>query len=148
MIRLEPFLTFTVDVGPLTDLGLCGGVRRRLVPLLGGTVTGAHQGTVLPGGADWQQMSPDGALEIAARYILSLDEGLVEVDSRGLRHASPDVMARLDRGEAVDKSEYYFRTAIRFYSSSPKLAHLNSMLAVSIGERQARKVRLDVFRVT
>jgi hypothetical protein len=144
MIELVPFLKLDIEVDAIIDLG--GG--RRLVPITGGTVSGAHPGTVLPGGADWQNILPDGRLDIAARYVLKLHDGLVEVDSRGLRHAAPQVLARLDRGEAVDRSDYYFRTAIRLSTASSHLSYLNSLLLVSMGERRARSVHLDVYRVT
>ena len=148
MIELAPFLKFIVQVDPVIELDKQGGVRRRLVPITGGTVSGAHSGIVLPGGADWQEMRSDGGLDIAARYVLDLGEGLVEVDSRGLRHAAPEVLARLERGEAVDRSDYYFRTAIRLRTSCAALSHLNNLLLVGAGERQARSVHLDVHRVT
>ena len=144
MIELVLFLKLDVEVDAIIDLG--GG--RRMVPITGGTVSGTHSGTILPGGADWQEVLPDGSLDIAARYVLKLHDGLVDVDSRGLRHAAPEVLARLDRGEAVDKSDYYFRTAIRLRTSSPHLSYLNSLLLVSVGERRARSVHLDVYRVT
>lgn len=148
MAELLPFLKLDVEVGAVIDLGTQGLPRRRLVPINGGSVSGTHSGTILPGGADWQDVLPDGSLDIAARYVLELQDGLVEVDSRGLRHAAPEVLARLDRGEAVNASEYYFRTAIRLRASSAKLSHLNSLLLVSVGERRARSVHLDVYRVT
>jgi hypothetical protein len=148
LIALAPFLTLEVQVDPVIDLGAFGTARRRMVPITGGTVCGAHSGTVLPGGADWQEVRPDGSLDIAARYVLNLQEGLVEVDSRGLRHATPEVLARLERGEDVDRADYYFRTAIRLRSSAAALSHLNNLLLVSVGERRARKVHLDVYRVT
>lgn len=148
MAELLPFLTFDVTVEAIIDLGPSSGARRRMVPITGGTVAGAHNGIILPGGADWQEVLPDGSLDIAARYVLKLEDGLVEVDSRGLRHAAPQVLARIDRGEMVDKSDYYFRTAIRLRTTSPALGYLNSLLCVSIGERRARSVHLDVRRVT
>jgi len=144
MIELIPFLKLDVEVDAIIDLG--GG--RRMVPITGGTVCGAHPGTILPGGADWQEVLADGSLDIAARYILQLHDGLVEVDSRGLRHAAPEVLARLDRGEAVGRSDYYFRTAIRLRTSSSHLTYLNNLLLVSVGERRARSVHLDVYRLT
>lgn len=119
-----------------------------MVPITGGTVCGAHSGIILPGGADWQDVLADGSLDIAARYVLKLDDGLVEVDSRGLRHATPEVLARIDRGEAVDRNDYYFRTAIRLRTAAAKLSYLNSMLLISVAERRARSVHLDVYRVT
>jgi hypothetical protein len=148
MIELVPFLELHVQVEPVIDLGTTGTARRRVVPITGGTVSGVYSGTILPGGSDWQDVLPDGSLDIAARYVLKLENGLVEVDSRGLRHAEPQVLARLDRGEEVAPSDYYFRTAVRLRTSAVSLSKLNSMLLVSVGERRARSVHLDVYRVT
>ena len=147
-MQLQPLFQFTVEVGPAVDLGALDAIRRRMVPIAGGTVTGAHRGTILPGGADFQQVRPDGTLEISARYVLSLEEGLVEVDSRGLRHGTADILSRLDRGEKVDRSEYYFRTAMRFRAASPPLAYLNNVIAVSLGERHVSAVNLEIYRLT
>jgi hypothetical protein len=147
MIHLVPLLKLAVEVSDPVDLGVCGGVGRRMIPITGGSVSGAHNGTILPG-ADWQLVGPDGCLDIAAHYVLSLEEGLVEVDSRGLRHAVPAVAERLKQGAAVGRDEYYFRTAIRFKTSSPALAYLNTLIAVSVGERLMHCVNLDVFRLT
>jgi hypothetical protein len=65
--------------------------HRRVVNLLGGTVSGARlNGRVLPGGADWQIVAADGALDIHARYTIESDTGaLVQVDSKGMRHGPP-----------------------------------------------------------
>lgn len=148
MIELVPFLELDVMVDAVIDLGSQGIAGRRMVPITGGTVSGAHSGVILPGGADWQQVLPDGSLDIAAHYVLKLNDGLVGVDSRGLRHATPEVLARLDRGDQVDRSDYYFRTAIRLRTSAAALTYLNNLLLLSVGERHARSVHLDVFRVT
>jgi hypothetical protein len=116
------------------------------VPILGGTVDGAYQGTILPG-ADWQSAAPDGTLDISARYILSLEQGLVEVQSNGIRTASPEVLARMAAGEAVAATEYYFRTAMRFSTASAELAELNHILAVAVGERFPDRAVMHVHRV-
>jgi hypothetical protein len=71
----------------------------------------------------------------------------IEVISEGLRAASPQVSERMMRGEAVDPAEYYFRTHIRLRTASERIAHLNRLLAVSFGARQARSVHLRVFAV-
>jgi hypothetical protein len=72
----------------------------------------------------------------------------VLVNSEGLRHGPPDVIAQVGRGEAVDPSLYYFRTALRFETAAPALAWMNKILAIGRGERLAREVKLDVFEVT
>ena len=47
------------------------------------------------------------------------------------------VLAALARGESVDPSRYYFRTAPRFETSAPQYAFLNRLIAVSSGDRRA-----------
>ncbi len=120
---------------------------RRCIPILGGAVSGRLNGEVLPGGADWQQIGSDGTIEIDARYVLKLADGLVEVESRGLRAGPPEVLARLAAGEVVDPALYYFRTAMRFRSAAPELAWLGRILGVASGERLSGAVRLTVHEV-
>ncbi|NWG74091.1 MAG: DUF3237 domain-containing protein [Rubrivivax sp.] len=140
----------TCDVDALVSLGLgpCG--ERRVVPLGGGTVEGPElEGTIVEGGADWQIARSDGALDIAAHYaIRTADGALVEVRSNGLRHGPPEVMARLAAGEAVAPGEYFFRTVMRFTTGHPAWLHLNKVIAIAVGRREARRVILDVYRLT
>ena len=106
------------------------------------------RGHLMPGGTDWQQVRADGVMEIRAHYLLQTEQGeTIEVISEGLRDASPEVLARIASGEAVDPAEYYFRTHIRLRTASERLARLNRLLAVSFGSRLARSVRLRVFTV-
>jgi Protein of unknown function (DUF3237) len=146
---LRPLFVFEVELAKLVSIGTTPSGEVRLVPILAGTFDGAGgSGTILPGGADWQETRSDGSLEIRARYLLQSQEGeLIEVQSNGLRAAAPDVLARLNRGELLDASNYYFRTAIRFRTASSRLARLNDVLAVSYGERRPRSVHLDVYEV-
>ena len=142
----KPLMTLMADLGAPVEVGLVGGLVRRLIPITGGTVSGDHAGVILPGGADWQTVAPDGQFEIAARYILQLSEGLVEVQSTGLRFAPPEVQAKLARGEAPAPGEVYFRTAMRFWSAAPELDYLNHLMAIATGRRLASQVVLDVFK--
>ena len=120
-----------------------------MVPILGGRIEGPRlSGTVLPGGADTQLIRGDGVTEIVACYVLRLDDGaLVRVVNRGLRHAAPDDMARLLRGEPVDPARVYFLTAPQFETSAPGHAWLNRTLFVGMGERQPATVPIKVFSV-
>jgi hypothetical protein len=92
-------------------------------------------------------IAPEGMLEISARYTLELEQGMVEVRSEGLRAGRPEVLARLAAGESVPAGEYYFRTAMRFFTDSPDLAPLNRLLAIAVGERLPTGVRLSVYAV-
>ncbi len=123
--------------------------ERRIVPILGGRVSGPRlEGEILPGGADYQLIRADGVAEIEARYTLRLAEGaLVYVVNRGLRHAAPEDMARLLRGEPVPPERVYFRTAPAFETASPAHAWLQRTLFIGYGERSPESVLVRVFAV-
>ncbi len=145
-VELRELMLITIEVLPIVDLG--GG--RRYVTFAGGTFEGRDglTGNVLEGGIDWQQVRPDGVLEIDAHYTLQTDTGeAVEVRSQGVRKASESVTARLMRGDVVAPDEYYFRTLVRLSTASPRLAWLNDLLAVSTGERERSTVRIHVHEV-
>ncbi len=148
---LVPMAQVRCEVGALQSLGAAaGGVERRWVPLNGGTVVGPElQGRIVEGGVDWQWLRADGVLEINAHYVIATDDGaFIEVTSNGLRHGPPEVMARLARGETVDPGEYFFRTLMRFATGHPAWLHLNKVMALAVGQREAGRVLLDVYRVT
>jgi hypothetical protein len=147
---LVPLCRITCEVDALVTLGSAPGGERRYVPLGGGTVVGPElNGALIPGGVDWQLLRADGVLEIAAHYVLRLTDGsLVEVQSTGLRHGPPDVMARLARGEAVAPQDYFFRTLVCFTTGAPAWAHLNKAMAIAVGQREARRVVLDLYKLT
>ena len=149
MISQDPIFRIHCEVANILDLGAAPFGHRRVVNLLGGTVNGARlNGRILPGGADWQVMARDGALDIQAHYTIESDAGaLIEVDSRGLRHGPPEVLARLARGEEVDPSLYYFRTVMRFATGHGSADWLNRILALAKGAREKNAVRLDVYEV-
>jgi Protein of unknown function (DUF3237) len=146
-LSLPHFCRIECEVSELLTLGPAPMGERRCVPLLGGTVRGALNGHIVPGGTDWQWNRTDGTLELDAHDMLQLTDGArVEVRSAGMRHGPPEVMARLARGEAVAPSEYVFRTAVRFVTGAPAWQALNNMLAIAVGQRQARLVLLDLYR--
>jgi len=147
---LLPMARIVCEVGPVVSLG--GPARhgeRRFVPILSGRVSGAElNGELLEGGVDWQVQRADGVTEISAHYVIRLPDGaLVEVQSEGLRHGPPEVMARLARGEAVAPQDYFFRTLVRLTTGHPDWLHLNKVMALAVGQREARQVRLDLWRI-
>src|SRR5207244_11500718 len=94
--RLEAVLGEPLDLGDVSQ------GRRRIVPLTGGTFAGPElNGRLLPGSsADWQIVLPDGTALGDIRYTLQTDDGnLLYVQSRSVRHGSPDVLERLARGD-------------------------------------------------
>lgn len=91
-----------VEVGDPLDFGQTQAGYRRVIPIAGGLVSGPKlRGRVVPGGADWQILRPDGTGDLDARYTIQSEGGeLIYVVNRGIRHGPPDVLARLNRANA------------------------------------------------
>jgi uncharacterized protein DUF3237 len=132
-------MTLQVVVAPPQRIVSVPHGARVIAPITGGTFEGDRlRGNVLPGGGDWTLLRSDGVLELDLRITLETDDGaLIYMTSFGLRHGPAEVLAALARGEAVDPSTYYFRTAPRFEASAPRYAFLNQLIAISSGDRRA-----------
>ncbi|MBO9669141.1 MAG: DUF3237 domain-containing protein [Sphingobium sp.] len=147
--HLEHVCDFVVELSPAHEMGECAGGKKRIIPIVGGTVSGPLlNGRLLGVGADWQTVDRDGVADLDARYAIETQDGaVIEVLSQGLRHASPDVAARIAAGEAVPPSEYYMRTAIRLESGHPDYAWVNRSLFLASGGKVGSTVRLSVYRI-
>lgn len=98
LVRAQPVLqpratlvwTAAVDIAPREDLGHGALGERFIVPILGGRFWGAPgfealSGVVRAGGADRQQLRPDGVKELRAEYEMQTADGAVlTVDNRVL----------------------------------------------------------------
>jgi Protein of unknown function (DUF3237) len=142
--RLEATLGEPLDIGDVTQ------GHRRIVPLTSGTFTGPElNGKLLPdGSADWQIVLPDGTALGDIRYTLQTDDGaLLYAQSRGVRHGSAEVLARLARGDDVDASEYTFRTSTQIETASHDLDWLNKGVFISVGGRRPGGVIYETYLV-
>lgn len=133
-----PALEFTMEarvtIAAALDLG-----ARRIIPITGGTFEGPGlRGSVIPGGADWQVIRPDGVTELEARYTLITEAGgLIYVMNRGIRHGWP----------AEKSQQYYFRTAPVFETAVPELAWMTRSIFIGDAERLADYVAIRFWRV-
>jgi hypothetical protein len=145
---LEFLFTLAADVGEVVSLGSAPLGERRVVQITGGRFEGPRLRGEVIGGADWQIVRSDGAIELDARYAIKDDRGgIVQVVSQGMRHGPPDVMARLARGESVSADQYFFKTVMRFETGASELAFLNKVIAVAAAERKARRVELQAWQL-
>ncbi|MEO8723565.1 MAG: DUF3237 family protein, partial [Sphingobium sp.] len=73
---LELAFDMTVLLGDAVKLGETPIAGRNIVPIVGGRITGpAINGTVMPGGWDWQLIRRDGCVQIKADYFIKTDDG-------------------------------------------------------------------------
>ena len=146
---LDYAFTVTARLLPPVEQGSVDGGRKRFIAITGGTVAGPLlDGTVLPGGGDWQTIMPGGLTRVEARYFLKASDGtVIEVTNPGVRVASAEVTERLARGEAVDPSAYYFRTTPRFDVAPGAHEWLRRHMFVARGVRRPDRVEIDFYVV-
>ena len=152
MLELKTEYAFTARaaVAAPTTVGNGPEGLRRFIAILGGTVSGPlFNGKVLAGSGDWQVVRADGVLNVEARYTLEAPDGvLIACTNRGIRHAPPDIMAKLMRGEPVPNDSYYFRTSAQFEApvGSP-YEWLNKAMFAGKAEREPNTAIVHFFRI-
>lgn len=148
--ELRHLCDLAVELGQPIELGEGSRGRRRIIPIIGGTVTGERlSGRILNLGADWQTVFPDGSAELDTRYAIETQDGaLIDIRNFGYRHGPPEIVAALARGEAVDPSLYYMRTQPRFETGDPRYAWLGRTVFCGTGAREPSAVRVTIYEVT
>jgi hypothetical protein len=138
-----------LDVRPLQIIGATPGAYRRIGVVPGGSFEGERlSGQVLEGGSDWQTVRSDRATTLDVRLVLKTHDGaLIGVSYRGVRHGPASIMDKIDKGEEVDPSSYYFRINPLFETAADKYDWLNRVVAVGIGHRRADGPVYSIFEV-
>ncbi len=148
-LRSALLFTMTVELGGMQDIGAVPIGHRRIAEVKGGRFEGEElRGKILPGGGDWLVMRGDGVLLLDVRLALETDDKqLIYMTYRGMRHGPQWVMDRLNKGEKVDPSEYYFRSVPWFETASTKYEWLNRIITIGVGRREAVGPVYDVFQI-
>lgn len=142
MIALKLAFEAKIEVGPVLDVGATAKGTRKMIPILGGTFAGPDiEGVILPGGADWQLVRPDGVAEIEAHYTMKTNDGVpIYIVNKGYRHGPPEVMAKLAKGIEAAADQYYFRSSPTFEVGQGKYDWLTRSVFVGTGERRKDQV--------
>ncbi len=148
-IRTSHLLTLKLAVSGMQPIGETPSGDRRIGLVAGGTFEGAKlRGTVLPGGTDWIIVRPDGVTTLDVRLVLQTDDdATIGLQYKGLRHGPAAVMAKVNSGQFVDPSEYYFRTVVTFETAAPKYTWLNKVFGIGTGNRPPEGPVYDIFEV-
>jgi hypothetical protein len=142
--------TLTIELHPIYDVGPTPLGHRRIVPVSGGKFHGERlRGDILPhAGSDLLITRADGAFQQDVRLALQTDDdALILMTYRGVRHSSPDVAARIARGETVALTDYYLRTTPVFETAAPRYDWMNRIVAVGVGERLPKGASYEVFEI-
>jgi Protein of unknown function (DUF3237) len=149
--RLETKYVFTITarIGEVTSAGDIGHGVRRIIPIVGGEVTGERvNGKVCAFGADFQVIRPNELIELEAKYAFETDDGaVVYVENKGIRFGPVEALQKLKRGEPVDPKLIYCRTVPRFETGAEKYRWLMESLFIGSAARHADRVVIDVHQV-
>lgn len=80
----ELILKIHVQCSEALDVKDDGSGFLRVIPITGGTFEGKLQGTVIPGGADWNVQRKNGIAHVYAKYLLRTEEGVyIAIENTG-----------------------------------------------------------------
>lgn len=147
--RLEQVCKIDVTLGPVQEMGQGRGGIRRIIPIIGGRVSGARlNGRLLNVGADWQTIFQSGVAELDTRYAMQTDDdAVIEIINYGYRHGPKEVLEAVARGEEVDPASYYMRTHARLETGDPRYEWVNRTLFVGTGARHKSAVTVELFAI-
>ena len=96
-----------VSLDPIREMGAGRAGQRRIIPIVGGTVTGpALNGKILHLGADWQTIWANGVAELDTRYAIETEDGAT-IDIDALKRAGiakgHDVRVKIVAGGELSK---------------------------------------------
>ena len=112
--RGSQLITETVTLSPSQSVGPSKRGPRNIIPITGGELTGRIAGKVLPGGADYQNLSPPATID--ARYLWQTADGEIIIVRNGGAFGSlvPTFEVRVD-------SPYAWLNTGAFLSSNPEM---------------------------
>lgn len=101
----------------------------------GGTAVGpVLNGEILPAGEDWALIRPDGSLVIDVQLLLKTDDGAyIRIHYEGRWKGENETRQAIIKGEAVEPTDYYLRSAPLFETTDPRYEYLNNVIAVGYG---------------
>jgi len=146
---LEHTCDLTIQLDNIRELGTGRAGKRRIIPIIGGSVTGAHiTGKILNVGADWQTVFSSNLAELDTRYALETDDGAtIEIKNYGFRHGPEEIMTAVAKGESVPADSYYMRTHARLETGDVRYDWVNNTLFLGVGARDKASVRLSLYAI-
>jgi hypothetical protein len=147
-VRTKPLFVLREQVPPLLVVGQTPNGFRRIGVIQGGSFEGDRLSGEVVSGNDWQSVRSDSCIKLDVRLVLRTTDGaLIVMTYHCLRAGSPEIMKKLDHGEAVDPTTYYFRMNPMFETSAPKYDWMNRIIAIGTGHRLPDGPLYSIFEV-
>src|SRR3981189_486981 len=148
-LQTKYVFSLAIKIGAPIVAGDFGHGVRRIIPILGGEGRGEGiNGTILPCGADFQTIRPNGFTELEAKYAFEMDDGaIVYIDNVGIRLGPKELLDRIAKGETVAPALNYFRSAPKFETGAEKYRWLMESIFIGVGARHPDRVEIDVHQV-
>ena len=90
--------------------------------------------------------APSSKLDV--RLLLRTTDGtLIVMSYQAVRAGSAAILEKLDKGEPVDPTSYYFRMNPTFETQTGKYDWMNRIIAVGTGHRLAESPLYSIFEV-
>jgi hypothetical protein len=147
-VQTRPLFVLREQVPPLLVVGQTPNAFRRIGVIQGGSFEGVRLSGEVVSGNDWQAVRTDSCIKLDVRLVLRTTDGaLIVMSYQCLRAGPPSVIEKLDNGEAVDPTSYYFRMNPMFETSAPKYDWINRIIAIGIGHRLPDGPLYSIFEV-
>jgi hypothetical protein len=147
-LRTRPLFVLREQVPPLLVVGQTPNAFRRIGVIQGGSFEGERLSGEVLSGNDWQSVRTDSCVKLDVRLILKTTDGaLIVMTYQCLRAGPPEIIEKLDKGETVDPTSYYFRMNTIFETASKKYDWMNRILTVGTGHRFADGPLYSIFEI-
>jgi Protein of unknown function (DUF3237) len=147
-VRTRPLFVLREQVPPLFVVGQTPNGFRRIGVVPGGSFEGERLSGEVVTGNDWQSVRTDSCIKLDVRLVLKTTDGaLIVMTYTCLRTGPPSVIEKLDKGEAVDPSSYYFRMTPIFETAASQYDWINRIIAVGAGHRLPDGPLYSIFEV-
>jgi hypothetical protein len=147
-VRTKPLFVLREQVPPLLVVGQTPNGFRRIGVIQGGSFEGDRLSGEVVSGNDWQSVRTDSCIQLDVRLVLrTTDDALIVMTYQCLRAGAPEIIKKLDHGEPVDPTSYYFRMNPMFETSAPQYDWMNRIIAIGVGHRLADGPLYNIFEV-
>jgi hypothetical protein len=147
-LQVRPLFVMSLEVPPLFVVGATPDAFRRIGVIQGGSFEGERLSGVVLNGNDWQSVRNNSCNKLDVRLLLQTNDGaLIVMTYQAMRTGPATIMEKLDKGEPVEPTSYYFRMNPTFETQAGKYDWINRIIAVGTGHRLAEGPLYSIFEV-